>query len=57
MRAAVRARLAPAVGFRFRQGGHFPYLSRAGASTAILLARLGIAPLQGWERDGEGFAA
>lgn len=36
MRAAVRARLQPAVAYRFLTGGHFPYIARPEAYTALL---------------------
>jgi len=36
MRAAVRARLAPVVAYRFLTGGHFPYIARPDAYTALL---------------------
>lgn len=36
MRAAVRARLAPGVAYRFLSGGHFPYVARPAAYTALL---------------------
>ncbi len=45
MRAAVRARNAPAPAFRFGWGGHFPYLIRPDLYSGLLLARLGIAPM------------
>ena len=54
MRDAVRARNAPAAGFRFLWGGHFPYLLRPALYTNILTARLGLEPLSAdWVlRDG-----
>jgi len=45
MRAAVRARNAPAPAFRFLWGGHFPYLLRPELYANLLLARLGVAAL------------
>lgn len=45
MRAAVRARNAPAAHFRFLWGGHFPYLLRPALYANLLKARLGIEPL------------
>lgn len=36
MRAAVRARLKPSVAYRFRDGGHFPYVVRPADYTALL---------------------
>lgn len=42
MRAAVRARLAPSVAYRFRTGGHFPYLARPGAYVALLEQAMGL---------------
>lgn len=44
-RGAVRARLNPGAAFRFRSGGHFPYLARPGLYTALIAARLHLAPL------------
>lgn len=45
MRAAVRARLPGAAGFRFLWGGHFPYVLRPELYTNLIAARLGLAPL------------
>jgi maspardin len=44
-RAAVRARLNPGAAFSFLTGGHFPYLARPALYTALIEARLGLAPL------------
>jgi pimeloyl-ACP methyl ester carboxylesterase len=44
-RAGVRARLAPGAAFRFRSGGHFPYLARPALYTALIAARLGLEPM------------
>jgi maspardin len=44
MRAGVRARLPGATVFRFRWGGHFPYLLRPDLYAGIIAARLGLAP-------------
>jgi pimeloyl-ACP methyl ester carboxylesterase len=44
-RAAVRARLNPGAAFGFVTGGHFPYLARPDLYTALIAARLGLAPL------------
>lgn len=43
MRKAVRARLQPAVAYRFAWGGHFPYVVRPHLYTAILEEQLGLA--------------
>jgi pimeloyl-ACP methyl ester carboxylesterase len=52
MRAAVRARLAPGVAYRFTHGGHFPYVARPALYTALLEEVLGLpATGEGW---GEG---
>jgi len=54
MRAAVRARMPGAAGFRFLWGGHFPYVLRPGLYSGLILARLGLAPLvAGWTGEGE----
>jgi maspardin len=42
MRDDVRARLQPAVAYRFETGGHFPYTVRPDLYTAILEERLGL---------------
>lgn len=42
MRAAVRARLRPAVAYRYRHGGHFPYLARPAVYTAMLEQIMGL---------------
>ncbi|KPQ05847.1 MAG: putative hydrolases or acyltransferases (alpha/beta hydrolase superfamily) [Rhodobacteraceae bacterium HLUCCA12] len=42
MRAAVRARLAPSVAYRFAWGGHFPYVVRPRLYTALLEEQLGL---------------
>lgn len=47
-RAMVRARLNPGAAFGFRWGGHFPYLCRPAPYSALIAARLGLEPLQGW---------
>lgn len=58
MRAAVRARLAPCVAFRFLWGGHFPYLLRPALYSGLLLARLGLDPLPAdWAQSEEGYEA
>lgn len=54
MRAAVRARNAPAVGFRFLWGGHFPYLLRPDLYSNMLLARLGVEALSPEWTDNDG---
>ncbi len=43
MRAAVRARVQPDVAYRFTWGGHFPYVARPEAYTALLEQALGLA--------------
>ncbi len=43
MRRAVRDRLAPAVAYRFRDGGHFPYVVRPAEYTALLEQVMGLA--------------
>jgi maspardin len=45
MRAAVRARMPGAAAFRFRWGGHFPYVLRPDLYSDLIAARLGLAPL------------
>jgi len=42
VRDAVRAHLKPARTFRFAHGGHFPYIERPAAYTAMLAACLGL---------------
>ena len=42
MRAAVRARLSPAVAYRFLSGGHFPYGARPEAYTGLLEQVMGL---------------
>ena len=42
MRAAVRARVQPAAAYRFTWGGHFPYVARPEAYTALLEQALGL---------------
>lgn len=42
MRTAVRARVQPAAAYRFTWGGHFPYVVRPGAYTALLEQALGL---------------
>lgn len=44
LRAGVRARLAPAVAYRFLSGGHFPYLARPAAYTGLLEQVMGLNP-------------
>ena len=53
MRAAVRARLQPAVAYRFETGGHFPYVVRPGLYISLLEEQLGLTVTgEGWG-DGE----
>lgn len=47
MREMVRERLSPTRVFRFRGGGHFPYVERPADYTALLEERLGLAPAGG----------
>lgn len=49
MREAVRARLEPAVAYRFESGGHFPYIARPRLYVGLLEEQLGL-PLtgEGW---------
>ena len=42
MREAVRARLSPAVAYRFTDGGHFPYLARPADYTSLLEQVMGL---------------
>lgn len=42
MRAAVRARLKPGTSYRFLHGGHFPYVARPAAYTALLRQVMGL---------------
>ncbi|WP_187972763.1 alpha/beta fold hydrolase [Aquibium microcysteis] len=42
MRAAVRARLRPAVAYRYLHGGHFPYIARPALYTAMLEQIMGL---------------
>jgi pimeloyl-ACP methyl ester carboxylesterase len=42
MREAVRARLKPAVAYRFESGGHFPYVTRPALYTGLLEEQLGL---------------
>ncbi len=42
MRAAVRQRLQPRVAYRFLEGGHFPYVARPAAYTALLEQVMGL---------------
>ncbi|MFZ2100543.1 MAG: alpha/beta hydrolase [Oricola sp.] len=42
MRGAVRARLEPAVAYRFLSGGHFPYVARPADYTALLEQVMGL---------------
>ena len=52
VRDAVRARLNPAVAYRFESGGHFPYVVRPALYTAMLEEQLGLPVIgDGW---GEG---
>lgn len=54
MRAAVRARLPGAAGFRFLWGGHFPYVLRPALYTNLILSRLGLAaPDPAWSAGPE----
>ena len=49
MREAVRARLKPAVAYRFEWGGHFPYIARPGLYLSLLEEQLGLAVTgKGW---------
>ncbi len=43
MRDAVRARLKPAVAYRFEWGGHFPYIARPSLYVSLLEEQLGLA--------------
>lgn len=52
MRESVRARLRPAISYRFESGGHFPYVVRPQHYTTLLEEQLGL-PLTG-EGWGEG---
>lgn len=49
MRDAVRARLKPAIAYRFESGGHFPYIARPRLYVGLLEEQLGL-PLtgEGW---------
>lgn len=51
MRDAVRARLAPAVAYRFEGGGHYPYILRPALYTALIVEQIG---LDGGGLWGEG---
>ncbi len=51
MRDAVRARLKPAVSYRFEWGGHFPYVARPALYVSLLEEQLGL-PV-----TGEGWGA
>lgn len=42
MRAGVRARLRPAVAYRYLHGGHFPYIARPALYTAMLEQIMGL---------------
>ncbi|MCC6000107.1 MAG: alpha/beta hydrolase [Pararhodobacter sp.] len=54
IRAAVRARLPGATGFRFRWGGHFPYVLRPELYSNLICARLGLSPLDSaWTGDAD----
>ena len=44
MRAGVRERLAPGTVWRFRRGGHFPYVARAEPYAAAVAEALGLGP-------------
>lgn len=49
MRESVRARLHPGVSYRFRNGGHFPYVVRPQLYTQLLEEQLGLPPTgEGW---------
>lgn len=54
MRAQVRAALRPARVFRFREGGHFPYVSRPDPYAAAVAAVLGLGEPEGWEAAPDG---
>jgi pimeloyl-ACP methyl ester carboxylesterase len=51
MRDAVRARLKPAIAYRFESGGHFPYIARPRLYTGLLEEQLGL------ELTGEGWGS
>ena len=54
MRTAVRARVDPAAAYRFTWGGHFPYVVRPEAYTALLEQAMGLAVTgPGWGEDKE----
>lgn len=53
IRQGVRDRLAPAPGFRFAWGGHFPYVLRPELYTALIRARLRLAALPADWKSGE----
>lgn len=57
MRAAVRARLPGATGFRFRWGGHFPYVLRPDLYAGLIATRLGLAALDSAWTGEEAFEA
>jgi len=44
-RSRVRRQQNAGATFRFRTGGHFPYLARPALYTAVIRARMGLAPL------------
>ncbi len=54
MRAQTRTALQPAVAYRFRHGGHFPYLTQAPAYTALLEQVMGLEKTGGiWGKSAE----
>jgi pimeloyl-ACP methyl ester carboxylesterase len=54
MRKAVRSRVQPSVAYRFTSGGHFPYVVRPSAYTALLEQAMGL-PVTGpdWGSEKE----
>lgn len=52
MRAGVSAALRPGRVFRFREGGHFPYVSRPDLYAAAVAEALGLGPAEGWACAG-----
>ena len=48
MRQAVRARLSPSRAYRFRFGGHFPYIARPDFYTALLAREIGLEETTLW---------
>ena len=53
MREAVRARLSPAVAYRFETGGHYPYILRPALYTALIEEQLGLSPRSADWGEGE----